>query len=203
MKALILSLLFVAPLFVAAQENFETIKTASEKFQTELNADYKNPDHSPLTPEDLAIFTELPFFEIDSSFYVIAQFKRAKKKKTIKFKTSTDRRPKYEVYGTLTFSIHQKEYSLKVYQSESLREKEEFKDYLFLPFMDLTNGTSSYGGGRYIDLSIPNGETLPINFNTAYNPYCAYSGRYSCPVVPEENFLNIKIMAGVKAPKKH
>jgi len=70
---------------------------------------------------------------------------------------------------------------------------------LFLPFTDLTNGTVSYGGGRYIDLKIPEEEdAIVIDFNTAYNPYCAYSPRYSCPIPPEENHLEIEIPVGVK-----
>ena len=79
----------------------------------------------------------------------------------------------------------------------------ELKDYLFLPFMDLTNGVSSYGGGRFLDLKIPEGESIIIDFKKAYNPYCAYNHRYSCPVPPDANHLNIEIPAGVKAYGEH
>ena len=87
---------------------------------------------------------------------------------------------------------------MNVYQNLLLRETEEFKDYLFLPFADLTNGEQTYGGGRYIDLSIPDKDSIIINFNTAYNPYCAYNAKYSCPLVPKENHLDYSIEAGVK-----
>ena len=77
-----------------------------------------------------------------------------------------------------------------------------FKDYLFLPFMDDTNGEQTYAGGRYIDLRIPEGNTLKIDFNKAYNPYCAYNEKYSCPIVPRENYLDVAVKAGVKVFKK-
>lgn len=203
MKNVLFLILCLVPATLWSQKNMDSILTETKAFQLEMNTSYADSAHSPLTSEDLAHFKELPFFEIDSNFYVHARFERAKKKKSIKFKTSTERKPKYEIYGTVFFNINGKDYSLKVYQSHSLREREEFKDYLFLPFLDLTNGNTSYGGGRYIDLTIPEKDILVINFNKAYNPYCAYSGRYSCPVVPEENFLNVEINAGVMAPTNH
>lgn len=188
---------------VSGQNNKDSFQSQSVLFQKEMNESFADSSRSPLTSDHLATFKSLPFFKIDTNFYVTARFEKAAKRKSIKFKTSTDRKPKYEIFGTVFFEINGIDYSLKVYQSHSLREREEFKDYLFLPFLDLTNGSSSYGGGRYIDLTIPKGSTLIINFNTAYNPYCAYSGRYSCPVVPEENFLNLAIRAGVMAPAEH
>ena len=73
---------------------------------------------------------------------------------------------------------------------------------MFLPFMDHTNGSASYAGGRYIDLRIPEGDTLIIDFNKAYNPYCAYDEKYSCPIVPSENYLDLEVEAGVKVFEK-
>jgi uncharacterized protein (DUF1684 family) len=186
-----------------AQKNNDSILLQGKEFQDKMNEDYSDKEHSPLTPEDLAKFETLPFFEIDSTYYVIARFEKAKKSKSIKFKTSTDRRPKYEIYGTVYFTIKGAAYSLHLYQSHRLREMEEFKTHLFLPFTDLSTGAESYGGGRYLDLEIPEGETIIIDFNHAYNPYCAYSGRYSCPVVPDKNFIDVKVLAGVMAPGKH
>ena len=69
---------------------------------------------------------------------------------------------------------------------------------MFLPFSDLTSGNETYGGGRYIDLEIPKGKTITIDFNQAYNPYCAYNPKYSCPIVPAENELLTNVNAGVK-----
>jgi uncharacterized protein (DUF1684 family) len=113
-------------------------------------------------------------------------------------KTSTDRKPLYVKYGELSFTIDDRDLKLNVYKNIELSKKEEYKDYLFLPFSDLTSGKESYIGGKYIDLRIPKGDTIVIDFNTSYNPYCAYNHKYSCPKVPLENDLNIEIKAGVK-----
>ena len=90
-----------------------------------------------------------------------------------------------------------------MYQNQDLTKKDGFDNYLFLPFLDDTNGEESYGGGRYIDLRIPKNDELVIDFNKAYNPYCAYNEKYSCPIVPRENYLALKVEAGVKVFKKH
>ena len=76
----------------------------------------------------------------------------------------------------------------------------EFENYLFLPFNDTSNGKTTYGGGRFIDLEIPEkgSKTISIDFNKAYNPLCAYNHKYSCPIPPAENNLSIEIPVGVK-----
>lgn len=170
-----------------------------DSFQNHLNAEFANPKESPLTEEDLKNFKGLDFFPADSKFRVLAKFVRTAGGKPFEMKTTTDRKPIYEKYGEVYFEIDGKKFKLNIYQSHKLRETEEYKTYLFLPFTDLTNGDETYGGGRYIDLQIPQGDTIIIDFNKAYNPYCAYNHKYSCPVPPAENHLDIKIMAGVKA----
>jgi uncharacterized protein (DUF1684 family) len=85
-----------------------------------------------------------------------------------------------------------------VYQNIDLIKKSGYDDYLFLPFSDLTCGKESYIGGRYVDVRIQKGTIWTIDFNKAYNPYCAYNYEYSCPIVPLENDLDIEILAGVK-----
>ena len=87
---------------------------------------------------------------------------------------------------------------MNIYQNLELISKPEYVDYLFVPFTDLTNGKGSYSGGRYIDTRIPPGKKIVLDFNKAYNPYCAYNGKYSCPIPPEENHLEVEIRAGVK-----
>jgi hypothetical protein len=110
-------------------------------------------------------------------------------------KTSTTRLSNERVFGILSFTIKGFDYSLKVYQSES--SVLESSDYLFLPYLDATNGITTYGGGRYLDLKIPEGDSIWLDFNKSYNPYCVYNERYSCPIVPRENLLPIKVDAGV------
>ncbi len=172
-----------------------------ENFQTELNAFYSNPEESPLDPDKMEAFEKEgghDFFEANPLFRIEADFKKKANAKYVGFETSTDRIAKYDFYGVAKFKLNGKKYSLNIYQSHRAREMEEYKDHLFLPFTDLTSGDTSYGGGRYVDLSIPNGNKILIDFNKAYNPYCAYSTKYSCPVPPRENRLDLEINAGVK-----
>ncbi|PWI30436.1 hypothetical protein DI383_08295 [Flavobacteriaceae bacterium LYZ1037] len=173
------------------------------EFQKKMNADFKDATKSPLKDKDRKDFKELDFFKFDSTYIVSATLKRTPDSKWFKMRTTTDRVSQERVFGILTFFLKGKEHQLNIFQGKDLMQKEEYADYLFLPFLDLTNGDASYGGGRYIDLRIPEGDTLIIDFNTAYNPLCAYNEKYSCPIVPRENYLNIEVKAGVKDFVKH
>jgi hypothetical protein len=177
---------------------FQDYKQSIIEFQSRLNEEFRNPEESPLTQNDLEKFDSLTFFSINEKYRVVAKFEKIENAIPFEMKTTTDRLPVYEIYGVATFILDGIEYTLNIYQSHSLREKEEYKSYLFLPFTDLTNGNETYGGGRFIDLLIPEGDQIVIDFNMAYNPYCAYNHTYSCPIPPEENDLNCEIRAGVK-----
>lgn len=194
MKYIVSLLFFVSVQFAFSQDIYDDIK----KFQEELNAEFLNPEKSPLTKKEQRKFKGHNFFPIDSNYRVKAQFIKLEKTETLKMKTTTSRLPSYDKYGIVKFELNSKQYQLAVYQSHRLRETEEYKTYLFLPFTDLTNGFDSYGGGRYIDLNIPKGNEIIIDFNKAYSPSCAYNHSYSCPIPPAENNLEIKIKAGVK-----
>lgn len=203
MRILICLLLCLQTALSFAQKDFNSIVQENKNYRSELNHEFASEEDSPLTPEDRAHFDSLPFFPIDSAFYVVARFEKVKKAKKFKMKTTTDRRPLYDVFATVRFSLNGEAFEIPVYQSHRLREMEEFKSYLFLPFTDLTNGTESYGGGRFLDLTIPDGNEIVLDFNKAYNPYCAYNSKYSCPVPPKKNFIDFEIKAGVLAPENH
>ncbi|HQK40617.1 MAG TPA: DUF1684 domain-containing protein [Flavobacterium alvei] len=193
----VLTLVFIALFnFGFGQEKFDT--AAVEKFQKDLNTEYADAKTSPLTAEDLKIFKTLDFYPISEKYFVTAKFIRTENEKPFEMKTSTSRRPLYVKYGEAHFTIDGKPFQLNIYQNIELSQDSAYKDYLFLPFFDLTCGKESYIGGKYIDLKIPQGDTIAIDFNTSYNPYCAYNHKYSCPKVPLENNLNIEIKAGVK-----
>lgn len=171
-------------------------------FQEHLNSEYANPEESPLTVEDLEKFEALEFFKIDTSFIVEPEFVRTPYESPFEMPTTTDRKPIYVKYGEAYFDLKGKSFKLNIYQNQELITKDDYVDYLFIPFTDTTNGDTSYSGGRYLDLRIPTGNTISLNFNKAYNPYCAYNGKYSCPIPPSENDISIAISAGVKAYKK-
>ena len=175
-------------------------KQQSLNFQNELNARFANDDTSPLKNKDRKQFQALPFFEWNKAYVVIASVRLTPDAPLFKMETTTNRNPLYQQYAVATFLLNGQKQTLKIYQSQDSKFSFDYKDYLFLPFKDLTNGEETYEGGRYLDVfisNIINGEIL-LDFNRAYNPYCAYNHNYSCPIPPVENHLNTKIEAGVK-----
>ena len=196
MKKILLLVLLLQFSLGFAQNQFSL--SAVEKFQNELNAEYADAKTSPLLPDDLKVFKSLDFYPANEKFFVVAKFIRTENELPFEMKTSTDRKPVYVKYGEAHFNIDGQFFKLNIYRNIELSKKEQYKDYLFLPFSDLTCGSESYIGGKYIDLKIPQGDSIVIDFNRSYNPYCAYSPKYSCPKVPLENDLKIEIRAGVK-----
>jgi len=189
---------FIFIFFIAVQTNAQDAYQDAVAYQENLSKEYADSATSPLKEEDLTKFKKLDFFSVDTAYRVVARLKREKNQDFFEMQTTTDRKPEYRVWATAIFNLQGKEYSLSIYQNKKAMDDPEYSDYLFLPFLDLTNGESSYGGGRYIDLRIPEDDIVIIDFNKAYNPYCAYNHRYSCPIVPRENFLDLEVLAGVK-----
>jgi uncharacterized protein (DUF1684 family) len=196
MKKILLLVILLQFSLGFAQNQFSL--SAVEKFQNELNAEYADAKTSPLLAEDFKVFKSLDFYPANEKFFVVAKFIRTENELPFEMKTSTDRKPIYVKHGEAHFNIDGQFFKLNIYRNIELSKKEQYKDYLFLPFSDLTCGSESYIGGKYIDLKIPQGNTIVIDFNRSYNPYCAYSPKYSCPKVPLENDLKIEIRAGVK-----
>lgn len=169
-------------------------------FQRDLNAEFANPRESPLSKAERQTFGALPYYPIGYEYYVMATLVRDSTSRPFAMETSTPRRPLYRKYGELRFVLNGQALQLSVYQSQDLLQRPGLADYLLVPFTDLTNGRGSYGGGRYLDLRLPppGTTTLPLDFNRAYNPSCAYNHGYSCPVPPSENRLPVAIPAGVQ-----
>jgi uncharacterized protein (DUF1684 family) len=198
MKHIIIAVLFCLSATTLTSQTKDSLRLSAVAFQNELNEQYADSAHSPLSSEDRLKFTGHDFYPVDLKYCVEAELKRTPGENTFEMKTTTSRKPMYYKYGELHFKLNGKKFKLNVYQSMDLLNKPEYKDYLFLPFKDLTSGKETYGGGRFIDLKIPSGNKLMLDFNKAYNPYCAYSDKYSCPVPPAENFLKAEVKAGVK-----
>lgn len=201
MKQLFILSLLLFSAFVSAQDSIRV--SESKAAQIKLNEEFSNPETTILEPEDFKNFHGLEFYPIDEKFIVEAKFIRTPNEKPFLMPTTTSRLPEYVKYGEAHFSIEGKDFVLNFFKSTEPYDEPGYEDYLFLPFTDLTSGDGSYGGGRFLDQQIPEGETIIIDFNKAYNPYCAYSARYSCPIPPKENDLLIKIEAGVKDFGKH
>lgn len=199
-KTIILVLLALAFTLYTCQQKKRPIQ-GNTIFQKKLNATFKDASTSPLQKKDLKNFNGLTFFTHDSAYIVKAKLKRTPNSTWFNMKTTTDRLSKERVFGILNFQLNGKNHQLNIYQSKAPVGDND--TYLFLPFLDQTNGLESYSGGRYIDANIPKGDILIIDFNTAYNPYCAYNKKYSCPLVPRVNYLETRVEAGVKAFVNH
>ena len=143
----------------------------------------------------------LQYFSPDENYHVLAEFMTDTSTPIFQMPTTTDRKPNYRIYGYARFNIMDTLCKLTVYQNVDFKNSAEYDNTLFVPFNDNTNGLYTYGGGRYMDIEIPITDSMQLDFNEAYNPYCAYSSRWSCPLVPFENDLNVSIFAGEKQYK--
>lgn len=202
MKNFFLLLVLQFSFFSCVQEKELNHTEEIEQFQYELNVLYSDKNSSPLKPKDLIEFKKLIFFPTNESYKIEAQFTRTPNEPIFEMPTTGNKTPLYAQYGIATFTLNGQELNLRVYQNQKLILDPEYSNHLFIPFNDMTNGFETYDGGRYIDLEIPKGEKIIIDFNKTYNPYCAYNDGYSCPIPPEENNLKVEIKAGVKAFKK-
>jgi uncharacterized protein len=146
------------------------------------------------------------FFEPDANFKVTASIEKKEDMPWFSMPTSAKKVKIFRVYAVATFSIHDTVVKMNLYQSQSLMNSPEYKEWLFLPFTDGTTGNESYEGGRYIDFKTEDikDSKAVIDFNKAYNPYCAYvSDVYNCPIPPKENHLLIAVRAGEMMYRLH
>ena len=197
MKHIFFFLLIACSVTVISQNPEELIKDI-EAHRTSENAEFRDPEKSILEAEDLKHFKSLEFYPIDLKYHITAKFIRTPDEKPFLMRTTTSRLPEYVKYGEVHFTLDGKDLTLELFQNTKHESQEGYEDYLFLPITDLTSGDGSYGGGRFLDARIPEGNTIVLDFNKLYNPYCAYNKKYSCPIPPKQNDLLVRIEAGVK-----
>ncbi len=174
-------------------------KKGIRKHRKKTERAFRNPDKSPLRDQANG-FEGHDYFDINPEFRVVARLELTPESEPFQLATSDPERLKtYVRYAILHFELKGEEHTLEVYRSAALQGIRRYRDHLFLPFTDQTTGVSTYGGGRYLDLEVPEGDSLVIDFNLAYNPYCAYrSDGWSCPIPPDANRLDVAIEAGIK-----
>jgi len=194
-------LIIIYTVLLSCKEQKRYIPNLTE-FQKELNASFKDVTKSPLAKNDRQNFVSLDFFDFDSSYVVKAVLIPSSKDSIFNMKTNTDRMHSYNKYGKIKFKLNENYFELNVYKDNELIT-DQTDDELFLPFYDNTNGITTYSGGRYIDLKFSNDSIISIDFNKAYNPYCVYNYKFSCPIVPSENYIASEIKAGVKDYNKN
>ncbi len=189
--------------FVLAQEQ-QTVSSLSyieiiENARKGTNIEFMYSQKSPLPPDQKKGFQGLDYFAVDEKYKVEGVLEKDEIPDTIIMKTSGTRTSKFIKYGVVKFKVDTFSLQLSVYQYAKLLDQPNQERHLFIPFRDETTSLETYGGGRYIDCEIPEeGNMLILDFNTAYNPYCAYNHKYSCVLPPDENQLSVKIEAGEK-----
>lgn len=193
-----ITLLFFLLFGVTLSAQQPAVLNSAQEYQRRQAESFMNPGLSPLLPEDFDQFKGLEFFPLSEKFYVEAEFVRTPFEMPLTMPTTTGEEERYVKYGEAYFTINGKEYMLNLYQNQQLKASQEYQDLLFLPFTDSTSGISTYAGGRYLDLEVPKGKTIIIDFNKAYNPLCVYNPVFSCPIPPSENDLAVAIEAGMK-----
>jgi hypothetical protein len=168
------------------------------KSREEKDYQFKNSDNSPLAIDRRSDFIGLQYFPITEEYFVFADFTPFETSDTISLPTTKagDFR-KMIRYGKLNFQIPES----KSLELTAYKELDNQQDQLFVPFKDKTSGFTTYQAGRYLEISEPDEQQMCIiDFNRAYNPYCAYNAEYSCPLIPSENILPVFIKAGEKNP---
>ncbi|MFC6226087.1 DUF1684 domain-containing protein [Hymenobacter artigasi] len=179
-----------------AKPNNSVYLAQLNKFRSEKNRAFRQSEESPISAAQKAQFDSLKYYAADLAFVPHADISRTETPDTTLLQMSDNKAEKYLNWGVVKFNINNSPQQLRVYLKANGRDST-----LFIPFTDLTNGHETYGGGRYLDAPIPkfNEPEIELDFNRAYNPYCAYNNEYSCPVPPAENRLQVAIQAGEKS----
>lgn len=152
-------------------------------------------EESPLNPEDKRSFKGLPYFEPTLEWIFSAELKLLPDGGDTLEMTLNDGEKELMIrVGELTFTKEEKKYTVSCFRNPYAED-----DRLFIPFRDASSGIESYGGGRYLD-AINKGDAVILDFNRAYNPFCAYNDNFVCVIPPEENRIPLKILAGERKP---
>lgn len=178
------------------QDENDSYKKEINEYRVSKDNHLKSAEDSPIDKKET--FNGLNYYEPDRTYKVEATLKLIDQPAGIDILRNDGRKDKYIDFAEATFHLHGKEHKVILLK----RTDEQDTKHLFFPFTDKTNGEETYEGGRYIDLEYSGKGKLTIDFNLAYNPYCVYNYRYSCPIPPASNFIETEIKAGEKKPNK-
>lgn len=158
-------------------------------FRHEKDEFFRSHPQSPLTHEQRHNFDGLKYFNENPDLDLVVEVEEFSEKETIQMPTSTGDVQVYQRYGRFKFEVNGEEAELTIYSGEH---------GYFLPFADSQAGKETYGAGRYLEPEPMGGRKFQVDFNVAYNPYCAYNDMYSCPIPPRENRIKVAVKAGEK-----
>ncbi len=182
--------------FLNVGENSDEYLERIKEYRKSRNG-YMISSSSPMSQEDKRNFSGLKYYPVDETFVVTAKVVPIERKQPIFIPTTTGESKKYIPWGYAEFELKGANHKLLLYQDW----EETNPNLLSLMFADDTSGDATYGGGRYIEVTKSGGNTIVIDFNLAYNPFCHFNDEYSCPIPPRENLLNVAIEAGEKLYK--
>ncbi|RED92817.1 DUF1684 domain-containing protein [Marinoscillum furvescens] len=154
----------------------------------------KTSESSPFQQYDLD-FYPLEFFQIDPAYRVRANLERIQSPSRISIPSSDGSSAPYSKFAYAHFTLDGQKLKLLILKPAGFGA---VPNTYFTAFADATSGETTYGGGRYLDLDIGKSDNIIIDFNNAYNPYCAYTSEYACPLPPPENLLPVAVAAGEK-----
>ena len=163
-----------------------------DTFRKQKDEFFARDRHSPLTAEQRKDFKGLQYFPENHDLSLEVEVEELPEKGTIQMQTSTGSVQSYTRYGKFKFNVDGQEAELTVFADPH---------GFFLPFVDALVGKETYGAGRYLEPEPLSNGRLLVDFNYAYNPYCAYNALYSCPLTPFENRIKVPIRAGEKLPE--
>jgi uncharacterized protein len=169
-----------------------------EKARQTKDASFRSGRDSPIPEEYRSNFRGLNYFPVNSDYRFQARLERMSVQEYIQIQTSTGSSETYLRWGWAHFQLRSQSLQLLILQSVA------DPSHLFIPFADETSARTTYGAGRYLDVEEPKGNSnkILLDFNQAYNPYCAYNEYYSCPLPPPANLLEVPIEAGEKSYEK-
>lgn len=203
-KNIILILVVVVVLisvFYAFQGSFDQAAFAEEikKEREDKDRFMRTSPSSPFAANPKE-FKGLSYFPPDPKFKIVATLTPVENKKPVTLGTNDGKEQQYVEYAHAEFDLDGLHHSLLILE---IIEMGPFRGKLFFAFGDETSADETYGAGRYLDVTkVPGASTITLDFNKAYNPYCAYSDKFSCPLPPAENLLSIPIRAGEKTYEK-
>ena len=157
---------------------------------------FRDASDSPVPKEKRDALLPLKYFPVDPNYAVPAVLKLSEDRPVFEMPTSTGALRRMQLVGELQFTLQGQPRSLGAFVEEGTQQITR----LFVPFADMTTGKDTYSAGRYLDIEPTGTGYYTIDFNRAYNPYCAYNASYECPYPPPSNRLDVAVTAGEKAP---
>lgn len=180
---------------ISNEDYIETIIASRAEAEDYMSNDPESPFHKKGDVE----FTGLKYFKVNPKYKVKASIERLASPEPLDIELTNGEIAKYFKYAIATFDLDGMPQKLQLLKPEKYWDE----DWLFLPFYDVTSANESYGGGRFLNLEYTNQDILEIDFNLAYNPYCAYTDTYRCPIPPADNNITVEVRAGERIYDDH